>query len=150
MLIGGTDTTPETLPRIKPELQNRSVISVAIGDFHFGVLSSSGKLLMWGQNSKGALGLGDPHEFLASSSSRGGPAGEEQQVQAHQPQTVVTVPTEVRFDHYERLEGRGGVERYCFAVIAGEHHTAALVVDLEREDVQPDGLEHHIQTPQDL
>lgn len=142
MLIGGTDTTPETIPRIKPELQNNSVISVAVGDFHFGVLTSSGKLLMWGQNSKGALGLGDPHEFLAS--SRGGSAEEEQQTQTHQPPAEVTVPMEVRFDHYERLKGRGNVERYCFAVIAGEHHTAALVVDLERDDVQPESLEHSI------
>jgi SCF-associated factor 1 len=148
VLIGGTDTTPEAFPRIKSELQNRSVISIAVGDFHFGVLTSSGKLLMWGQNSKGALGLGDPHEFLAS--SRGGPAEEDQRAQAHQPPTEVTVPTEVRFDHYERSEGRGRVERYCFAVIAGEHHTAALVVDLGREEAQPEGLGYHIQTPRDL
>jgi len=36
------------------------VISVVCGDSHLGALTSSAKLLMWSQYSRGALGLGDP------------------------------------------------------------------------------------------
>ena len=122
VLKGESETTPEMLPIIIPELQNRSVISVVHGSNHFGALTSSGKLLTWGQDFKGALGLGSEL-----------PAG------------AVTVPSEVGFNH--GLEGKGrGVERYCFAVTASGHHTAALVVDVEGGGVTPGELGQYFET----
>ena len=55
----------------------------------------------------------------------------------------VTVPTEVRFDHHERLKGEGRVKRYCFAVAACANHTAALVVDLAGDGVPPEDLKQN-------
>jgi SCF-associated factor 1 len=127
VLKGEIKTTPETLPIVIPELQNRSVTSVVCGYHHFGALTSSGKLLTWGKYSKGALGLGDPGKLPAESV---GHAKEEYQL--HGPPPDVTVPSEVRFDH--GLEAKGRVERYCFAVTASRHHTTALVVDLAEDD----------------
>ena len=132
MLKGDYLTTPETLPTIIPELQNRSVISVVIGDFHFGALTSTGKLLTWGDYSDGALGLGDPKKLPVG--SPGGFKDEEGRAQLQKPPPPVTVPSEVRFDHGLTAEGR--VKRYCFAAAAGENCTAALVED----EVPPEGL----------
>ena len=123
---------PKSYPTIIPELQNRSVISVVVGNDHFGALTSSGKLLTWGEYSRGALGLGGPNGLLPES-PRGYTAGE----RAHAPPEV-TVPTEVRFDHHEQLKGEGRVERYCFAVTSFSSHTAALVVDLGGDEVPPE------------
>ena len=123
---------PSTYPVIIPGLQNRSVISVVVGSDHFGALTSSGKLLTWGKYSGGALGLEDPS---IAESARGYTEGEN----GYTP-PVVRVPTEVRFDHHERLRGEGGVERYCFAVAAYKNHTAALVVDLVGDEVLPEYL----------
>ena len=122
VLKGESETTPEVLPIIIPELQNRSVISVVHGSNHFGALTSSGKLLTWGRDFKGALGLGPEL-----------PAG------------MVTVPSEVGFNH--ALEGKGPeVERYCFAVTASKHHTAALVVDIEGGEAPPEELGQYLET----
>jgi len=144
VLKGEIKTTPEMLPTIIPELQNRSVISVIVGDTHFGALTSSGKLLTWGQYSTGALGLGDPSELPVG--SPGGFAEEEQRIRAEAlghgfPQNVA-VPSEVRFDHRLRAEGR--VERYCFAAVAGGLHTAALVVD-PGNGAPPEDLEQNFE-----
>ena len=150
VLKGGARTTPAMLPNIIPELQNRSVISVVCGDRHFGALTSSGKLLTWGQYSKGALGLGDPGRLPAG--SPGGFAEEEERVRAgalgHGCPKIVAVPTEVRFDHGLKIERK--VERYCFAVAMSECHTAALVVDLAGDDVPPDDLEQHFEITERL
>ena len=140
VLMGGSHTTPETLPNIIPELQNRSVISVVFGYMHFGALTSSGKLLTWGEYSSGALGLGDPGKLPVG--SPGGYAEEEKRVRAQADELRppgVTVPTEVRFDHGLTVEGR--VKRYCFAAAASGCHTVALVVDLAEDEVPPEGLE---------
>ena len=118
VLQGGTSDGPQSHATIIPELQNRSVISVVVGRDHFGALTSSGNFLTWGKYSGGALGLEDP----STAESTGGE-------RAYTP-PVVMVPTEVRFDHQERLKGEGRVNRYCFTVAAYENHTAALVVDL--------------------
>ena len=139
---GEPNTTPEMLPIIIPELQNRSIISIVHGYTHFGALTSSGKLLTWGAHSEGALGLGVPGKLPTG--SLGGYVREEQ-VQAHNhecPQ-YVTVPTEVRFDH--GLAAKGRVERYCFAVAAGVWNTAALVIDLAGDEVPPEDLEQHFE-----
>jgi len=111
VLEGGHNTTPEMLPIITPELQNRSIISVVRGHNHFGALTSSGKLLTWGSHyEKGQRQLEQPH---------------------------LTVPSEVRFDYESKAEGK--VERYCFAAAAGVEYTAALVIDLAGDEVPPEG-----------
>ena len=122
-------------PTVIPELQNRSVISVVVGSGHFGALTSSGKLLTWGEYSRGALGLEDPS---IAGSLRGHTKGEEG---AYIPPEV-TVPTEVRFDHRERFKG-GGVKKYCFSVAACNNHTAALVVDVAADEVPPEDLKQN-------
>lgn len=160
VLKGETRTTPGTPPTIIPELQNGSIISVVHGcsglssaphlhdstSSYFGALTSSGKFLTWGRYSAGALGLGDPGKLPLG--SPGGYAEEEQRAQAQAgtydtPPPEVTVPSEVRFDHGLRTGGR--VERYCFAVAAGEWHTGALVVDLMGDEVPPEYLEQHFE-----
>ena len=100
--------------------------------------------MAWGKYSAGALGLGDPSEL-----PRGTPGAyaEEGRVLAHlrpqsSPPPKVTVPSEVRFDH--RLRTKRRVERYCFAVAAGEWHTGALVVDLAGDEIPPENLEQEI------
>jgi len=146
VLKGEIETTPEALPTIIPELQNRSVISVILGDYHYGALTSSGKLLTWGQYSKGALGLGDPGKLPAG--SPGGFAEEERRIRAetlgHGSPQNVAVPSEVRFDHGLKAEGRA--ERYCFAAAAGGWHTGALVIDLAGDEVPQEDLEQHLET----
>ena len=137
MLKGKHDITPDTLPTIIPELQNRSVISVVGGYFHFGALTSPGKLLTWGHYAGGALGLGDPSVLPAG--SPGGYATEEERVKPSASVPDVTVPTEVRLDHGLKAEGR--VKRYCFAAAAGGYSTVALVVDLAEDGAPPEGLE---------
>ena len=134
VLKGKHDITPDTLPTIIPELQNRSAISVVRGSDHFGALTSSRKPLTWGKYRRGNLGLGDPAKLPAG--SPGGYAKEEQQDYGYP--LDVTVPTEVRLDHGLGAEGR--VKRYCFAVAAGGYNTAALVVDLAEDGAPPEGL----------
>ena len=152
---GETGTTPGTSPTIIPELQNKSVISVAYGysnygltsyfntlaSSHFGALTSSGKLLTWGKYSSGALGFGDLRDLPPGGYAEGG------QVQAHVrtyfgTPPEVTVPSEVRFDFRLRAEGR--VERYCFATAVGERHMGAIVVDLAGDEVPLEDLEQQI------
>ena len=135
ILMGESRITPETLPTITPGLQNRSVISVVSGYYHFGALTSSGKLLTWGKYSYGSLLFGDPG-MLPIGSPRGY-VTKEQQAKAHWPPDV-TVPTEVRFDH--GLEAEGRVKRYCLTATAGGHSTAALVVDLVEDEDSLEGL----------
>ncbi|KAI8985750.1 RCC1/BLIP-II [Trametes punicea] len=125
--------SPDTfLPTVIPELQNRSVISVVLGDYHYGALTGTGKLLTWGAFSKGALGLGDP--TLIPLGQPGGYADDEQRrTSVHprwgvmRPPPDVRVPAEVRFDHGERRKR----EKYCFAAAALGWHTGALVIDLD-------------------
>ena len=126
VLKGGSWVNPETFTTIIPELQNRSVISVVGGYNHFCALTSSGKLLTWGEYSKGALGLGDPSKLPIG--SPGGFAEENHRVQphVHRPPPEVMVPSEVRFDH--GLEATERVEECCVAVIASRYHTAAIVI----------------------
>jgi len=118
-------------PGIDPELQNGSVASVVRGDNHFGALTSSGKLMTWGDYSCGALGLGDPGKLPVG--SPGGYAKEEQRAQAQVSwPPYVTVLSEVGFYHGLKAEGRA--KTHCFAAAAGASNTAALVVDLAGDD----------------
>ncbi|KAI6114811.1 regulator of chromosome condensation 1/beta-lactamase-inhibitor protein II [Pisolithus croceorrhizus] len=136
VLMGTKETDPQGRPQVIPSLQDRNVISVVIGDYHYGALTSTGKLLTWGAFSRGALGLGDPtkievgepggyqDEVLRRSAlSHGGPFPPE-----------VTEPTEVRFDHDEKRRR----ERFCFAATAAGWHMGALVIDLEPDSEDED------------
>ncbi|KZS90777.1 RCC1/BLIP-II protein [Sistotremastrum niveocremeum HHB9708] len=129
-------TTANVHARIIGGLQNRSVISVHLGDYHYGALTSDGKLLTWGQFSTGALGLGDPAQLPVG--APGGYATEEEKANAvnsswrfFNPPNVET-PSEVKFGN--------GKNKYCFAAAAGGWHFGALVIDLEpgnEEEVEP-------------
>jgi SCF-associated factor 1 len=126
--MGKVDFTPDSAPLILPTLQSKSIISVVIGDYHNGALTSSGKLLTWGEHSLGALGLGDPRKLKAG--TPGGYATERQRIDALSTQRriippPVRSPTEVRFSH-----GRKGKDMFCFLAAAAGWHTGALVMDL--------------------
>ncbi|EIN09593.1 RCC1/BLIP-II [Punctularia strigosozonata HHB-11173 SS5] len=135
VLIGKVDSSPDAMPDIPPALQNRDVIAVCIGDYHYGALTSTGKLVTWGSYSRGALGLGDPREIPAG--APGGYAEERQRLAAidgRRPTPAnVNVPSEVRFDHAARKQGRAR-ERFCFHAAAAGWHFGALVIDLDPDD----------------
>ncbi|KAH9884808.1 RCC1/BLIP-II [Cubamyces lactineus] len=140
VLMGKVNSDPPEsyLPSVIPELQNRAVISVVVGDYHFGALTSTGELLTWGAFSKGALGLGDPTKVPTG--QPGGFADSEQLRTSvnrwgiMRPPPDVRVPTAVRFDHGERRKR----EKYCFAAAALGWHTGALVIDVDRDDDRED------------
>ena len=118
-------------PIVHRNLQYQSVISVVLGDYHYGALTAMGKLLTWGAYSKGALGLGNPIDIPPG--QPGGFQNEQhrQAVIARGGWLVATPPevqepVEVRFDHGEKKR-----EKYCFAATAAGWHTGALVIDLE-------------------
>lgn len=47
--MGNTGTDAASTPEVIPELQNKGVIAVVFGDYHFGALTEDGKLLTWGK-----------------------------------------------------------------------------------------------------
>jgi len=143
VLEGAYNTTPEMLPTIVPELQNRSIISVFRSPSHSGALTSSGKLLTWGHYYGGALGLGDPGKLPVGSPGGYGREGRRKKYGYLQPLRV-TVPTEVRFDH--GLAAKGRVERYCFAAAVGGGSTAALIIDHVGDETPPEDLEQRFET----
>lgn len=59
--VRGDDDDGEVGPEIIPELQNRNIKHVVMGDYHYLALTGDGQLLAWGRESKGCgcLGLGD-------------------------------------------------------------------------------------------
>lgn len=127
--MGDTETNPDTLPKIIPGLQDKSIISVVLGDYHFAAVTATGKLLTWGQYSDGALGLGDPGSLQAG--TPGGFANETLRVRAletrHGTPPDVEIPTEVRFDSHRKKPK----DRFCVSAAASGWHTGALVIDLE-------------------
>jgi SCF-associated factor 1 len=133
ILMGDVDTKGDTLPKIKPELQNRSVISTMLGDYHYGALTIDGQLLTWGQYSHGALGLGMPTQLPI-----GAPGGYRTEAHLMQSRTSqwgplqppdVDSPSPVHFNHGPNPGGR----RFCFAATAAGWHMGALVICLEPE-----------------
>jgi len=131
ILMGTADTGPISDATILPALQNRSVINVLLGDYHFGALTSDGKLLTWGSYSNGALGFGDPRTLPAG--APGGYATEAELRQVQQQRFLrepprVDEPTEVHFNH----DGQSG-KKFVFAATAAGWHTGALVLSLEPE-----------------
>ncbi|KAG7094062.1 hypothetical protein E1B28_007681 [Marasmius oreades] len=136
VLMGNMDTTPESQPKVIPELQNCGVISVVLGDYHNGALTANGKLLTWGGYSNGALGLGDPGRLEIG--SPGGFATSNDRLRAVQRHVgeppAVEVPTEVRFDHKRKKPK----ERFCISAAASGWHSGALVIDLEPNENEDD------------
>ncbi|KAF8493190.1 RCC1/BLIP-II, partial [Russula emetica] len=133
ILMGDVHSDEESQPKIIPELQNRSVISIVLGDYHYGALTADGQLLTWGQYSHGALGLGVPTELPLG--TPGGYSAESQLIQSRRSQwgplepPRVASPSPVHFNHGPNPGGR----RFCFAATAAGWHTGALVVCLEPE-----------------
>lgn len=126
MLRGSKDTTITMPPEIMPGLQNRDIIAVVVGDYHFAALTSTGKLLTWGQYSSGALGLGDPTKLPAG--TPGGYANERDKSLARVSPPPVSEPTEVKFGTKNYGQGRNV---FVFGVTACGWHTGALVIDLD-------------------
>jgi len=129
VLMGDIQTTPMSDPTIIPGLQNKSVISVVVGDYHYGALTASGKLLTFGAYSGGALGLGDPADLPVG--SPGGFQTEQQRLRALDIRIGsppdVQEPIPVRFDHHRKKPK----ERFCIGATASGWHMGALVIDLE-------------------
>jgi SCF-associated factor 1 len=114
------DDNVDLKPKIILGLQNKSVISVVPGDYHYIALTSSGKVLTWGECDKGALGLGDPRTLIPGTPGAYAVEGDLQLPE-------VKVPTEVRFDHGTKIPK----DRFCFSIAAAGWHSGALVIDLE-------------------
>jgi SCF-associated factor 1 len=130
--VGDTDTKPDSRPKVIPQLQNKSIISVVIGDYHNAALTANGKLLTWGAYSNGALGLGDPLKLEPGTPGGFANARDLQKAQERgrigpTALPAVDVPTEIKFDHNSKKKR----ERFCFAATAAGWHTGALVIDLE-------------------
>jgi len=136
VLQGGTITLPESKPHIIPELQNKNIISVVLGDYHYAALAANGKLYTWGAFSHGALGLGDPLSLPLG--APGGFKDQDQLTRARErgfgDPPAVQVPTEVRFDHGRKTPK----DRFCFSVTAAGWHTGALAIDLEPDENEED------------
>jgi SCF-associated factor 1 len=126
VLIGKVDPdTQEWNTIVFPELQNRGVISVVLGDYHYGALLEDGKLLTWGQAN--GCGLGNP--FTLPVGVPGGFKTEENKIHAQDRRVLIPTieaPTEVRFDH--GLKQRR--ETFVFGVAAAGWQMGALVIDL--------------------
>ncbi|KAJ7066554.1 regulator of chromosome condensation 1/beta-lactamase-inhibitor protein II [Mycena amicta] len=130
VLMGSTDTGDDSQPHIEAALQDKSVISVLVGDWHYAALTATGKLLTWGGYSAGALGLGDPTQLPVG--VPGGFATEQTRISAltrigTPPST--SVPTEVRFDHARKKPK----DRFCLLACASGWQTGALVIDLQKD-----------------
>ena len=128
---GNQQNRPPVEPIIIPELQYQSVISVVVGDYHYGALTSTGKLLTWGSFSNGALGLGDPLKIQP-----GQPGGfannndlefSRNQYFLRVTPPEVRVPAEVNFNHLVAKPK----QRFCFSVAAAGWHMGALVINVE-------------------
>ncbi|KAF7308855.1 RCC1/BLIP-II protein [Mycena kentingensis (nom. inval.)] len=136
VLMGSTNTTEDTDPHIEPALQNNSVISVLVGDWHNAALTATGKLLTWGGYSSGALGLGNPSDLPVGAPGAFPTEQARDQGRARgfgtPPET--RVPTQVRFDHARKTPK----ERFCILACASGWQTGALVIDLQKDDGDAD------------
>lgn len=139
VLEGTGKTTPKYTPGIISSLQNRSIISIGVGDYHFSALTVDGTVLTWGKYSSGALGLGDPRDIEV-----GAPGGYRTlqdrataQAVRRSPPTVEE-PAEVSFNHSRGavLKGVKIKKQFAFAVTAGGWHSGALSIDTE-VDIEP-------------
>lgn len=97
-----------------------------MGDYHYAALTSTGKLLTWGQYSAGALGLGDPTKLRVG--TPGAYANERDKTMARLSPPSVDAPTEVKFGTKDYARGRNV---FAFGVTACGWHTGTLVIDLD-------------------
>jgi len=122
VLEGDDGTSATDNAKALPSLQNRGVISVVLGDYHWGALTSDGDFFTWGWFSHGALGLGDPFKRPPGP---GGFADEHARAQMNRnwyadSVVPVTEPTKVEF----------GGGKFVIAATAAGWHTGALVINL--------------------
>lgn len=89
-------------PDFLPDLQNKGIIQVALGDYHYAALTNRGEMLTWGQGGNGQLGLG--------AEGRRGDG---------------TVPKLVKFEEEEAGKEDPG---FVFSITAAGWHTGALLL----------------------
>jgi len=162
VFFGKKETTEQDKPEILPNLQNRGVIQVTLGDYHYAALLSNGQVLTWGSYSEGALGLGtstNPHRKLCAKDGTEEPpqdSGEERYELGTQVPTAVQsfTGTEAYLaarggaaDGPARQESGQAARRYVFSVTAAGWHTGCLAFSLEDEEDEDYGLavlaKHH-------
>ncbi len=132
--LGYRDKPSDVWPEIIPSLQNRNVISIILGYSHFGALTGDGKLLTWGDYSRGALGLGDPLTIevgkpggYATSEDKNRAAALSQPDRPEPPR--VTVPTEVRFNQGNSNGDQQNM--FCIAAAGNWIQTGVLAINLD-------------------
>ncbi|KAG8934250.1 hypothetical protein FRC02_010311 [Tulasnella sp. 418] len=130
VLMGKKQEVDQVLdfPRtIHPSLQNREIISVQLGDYHFVALTADGTVLTWGAYAEGALGLGNPLELEPG--APGGFASEQDKNLARMTGGArppgVEQPCPVRFD----WKSKG--QLFCYSIAAAGWHCGALLIDLD-------------------
>ncbi|KAK9898276.1 RCC1/BLIP-II [Cystobasidium minutum MCA 4210] len=118
VLQGQQDASEDTEPTIKAELQDRGVIRVECGDYHFGALTASGELYTFGSYSNGALGLG-PENNRLEPSMRG------------TMDRNITIPSKVSFLDPARANASSQPDEYCFNLAMAGWASGALCVNLQ-------------------
>ena len=115
-------------PIVMPSLQKRGIVAIAFGDYHSLALTSQGKVLSWGTESRncGCLGLG-PKELAMT---RG--------VDYNFADGRLSEPTEIPFPVHPRnnmaSEGSSNEEHtFVFNIAAAGWHSGALALEPQRE-----------------
>ncbi|OAV99782.1 hypothetical protein, variant 2 [Puccinia triticina 1-1 BBBD Race 1] len=155
VFFGKKDATEDSKPEILPSLQNRGVIQVTLGDYHFAALLSNGQVLTWGSYSEGALGLGNssnPHrKLLPNDSTLESPDHPSEERYELGIQTPTAVHSFTGTEHHlaDRVETSDSsssqkptkmARRYVFSVTAAGWHTGCLAFSLEDEADEDYGL----------
>ncbi|EFP89949.2 hypothetical protein PGT21_029847 [Puccinia graminis f. sp. tritici] len=155
VFFGGKETTENSKPEILPNLQNRGVIQVTLGDYHYAALLSNGQILTWGSYSGGALGLGNssnPHRQLchddSAAESPGDPVKERYELGTETPTVVQSFSGTTHHladrigtgDSSSSQKPRKVARRYVFSVTAAGWHTGCLAFSLDDEDDEDYGL----------
>lgn len=117
-------------PQIIPELQNRSIIKIAFGDYHRLALTSHGTVLSWGTEPQGcgALGLGSRGD-ATSRGARG--SGQDM---------VADKPIEIHFHSTSSYSPGEEKKFFAFNIAAAGWHSGALVSvppDYPRPEIIP-------------
>ncbi|KAH9462243.1 hypothetical protein MJO28_002971 [Puccinia striiformis f. sp. tritici] len=150
VFFGKKHTTEIDGPEILPTLQNRGVIQVTLGDYHYAALLSNGQILSWGSYSEGALGLGNssnPHRKLHPNEPSTIIESGEDRAEEERYEQGTQIPTPVQTftgtDHYlaDRVQDTSKVaRRYVFSVTAAGWHTGCLAFSLEDHEDHDYGL----------
>lgn len=132
VLQGHQDATEESEPTVMPELQNRGVIRVECGDYHFGALTASGELYTFGGYSNGALGLGIENSRLEPPLR--GPIDR-----------TVRIPSRVSFLEPSRADVISKPDEFCFNLAMAGWASGALCVNLN-DEVDEEGPEGDVRS----